>query len=225
MKVRIMWVTLLVGSLLGCKPAPAPERDDVAADTVTSAQEHAASASDGVANEPDDTESAPYEEGESDIPTPAGFDYEPSCEENPLATHFFTLVGGNTVDNCGRADPRVTAAFDELLEEAAKGDIADPDAPAQRERLLSGPSAPGMPKTLGSETWWFYTACQAHQCDTQQLAMLYQPEHGKMVGRLVSRCKVWWLGNPTAEQRALIDETKPVDAALLKDDAPCEEEG
>lgn len=217
-------MALLVGSLLGCKQAPAPEGDDVAADTVTAAQEPVASASDAVANEPDDTESAPYEEGDSDIPTPAGFDYEPSCEENPLATHFFTLVGGNSVDNCGRADPKLTAAFDVLLKEAAQVDSADSDLPSQRDRLLSGPSAPGMPKTLGRETWWFYTACQAHQCDTHQLAMLYQPDHAKLVGRLVSRCQEWWLGDPTVEQRALIDETRPVDPAQLTDEATCEAE-
>ena len=129
------------------------------------------------------------------------------------------------MDNCGRADAKVTAAFDALLKEAAQGDIADPDAPPQRDRLLSGPCAPGVPKTLGSETWWFYTACQAHQCDTQQLAMLYQPDSAKMVGRLVSRCKVWWLGSPTAAQRALIDATKPVDPALLSDEQSCVEEG
>jgi len=223
MKLRILWVALAMGSLLGCKQAAAPAADNAAADAVA-VQEPAASASGGMNNEPEDTASAPYEEGDSDVPTPAGFDYEPSCEENPLATYFFTLVGGNSVDNCGRADAKVTAAFDELLKEAAQGDIADPDVPSQRDRLLSGPSAPGVPKLLGQETWWYYTACQAHQCGTHQLAMLYQPEQARMVGRLVSRCQVWWLGDPTAEQRALIDATWPVDPALPKDEATCEAE-
>jgi len=118
-----------------------------------------------------------------------------------------------------------TAAFDELMKEAAQGDIADPDVPSQRERLLSGPSGPGVPKTLGRETWWFYTACQAHQCGTHQLAMLYQPEQTRLVGRLLSRCKVWWLGNPSAEQRELIDDTAPVDASLLRSDgSTCDDE-
>ena len=223
MKVGMLWVGLLMGSLLGCKQAAVPAAENEGADVAAPAQDATASAHAEAAGEGEDGESAPYEEGDSDIPTPAGFDYAPSCEENPLATHFFTLVGGNTVDNCGRADAKLTAAFDALLKEAAQYDLADPDAPPQRERLLSGPSAAGAPKTLGAETWWFYTACQAHQCDTHQLAMLYQPDYPKLVGRLVSHCKVSWLGNPTAEQRALIDETKPVDPALLKDDAPCEE--
>lgn len=223
MKARILSVALLGGLVLGCKPAP--DAENMAADAVAPAQVAPASVSTDVTDESDGPASAPYEEGDSDIPTPAGSGYAPSCEENPLATHFFTLVGGNSVDNCGRADPKVAAAFDALLQEAAQGVIADPDVPSLRDRLLSGPSAPGVPKTLDRETWWFYTACQAHQCDTHQLAMLYQPDHAAMVGRLVSRCEVWWLGDPTAEQRALIDETKPVDPALLKDDVPCEEEG
>lgn len=220
MKVRILGVSLLVGLLLGCKPVPAGEAVAVAAVPAPEAQA-SAEPDDGIV----DTESSPYEEGdpEGDAPTPAAFDYEPSCEEAPLATHFFTLVGGNTVDNCGRADARLSAAFDALLKEAAQYDVADPDMPSQRERLLSGPSAPGVPKTLGRETWWYYTACQAHQCGEHALAMLYQPEQARLVGRLVSQCKAVWLGNPSAEQRALIDEVRPLDPALLKGDGSCED--
>lgn len=223
MKVRILGVSLLVGLLLGCKQVPA---DDAGSTTdVAPTPESPAKAGAGSDAEIVDTESSPYEEGdpEGDAPTPAAFDHEPSCEEAPLATHFFTLVGGNTVDNCGRADAKVTAAFDALLKDAAPHDRADPDTPSLRERLLSGPSAPGVPKALGSETWWYYTACQAHQCGTHQLAMLYQPEQARLVGRLVSHCKAVWLGNPSAEQRALIDEIRPLDPALLKDDGTCED--
>lgn len=224
MEVRILLAMVLVGALLGCKPVPAGDAQDTATAAALPQPAAQATANTGPAAEVVDTESAPYEEGdpEGDAPTPAAFDYEPSCEEAPLATHFFTLVGGNTVDNCGRADAKVTAAFDELMKEAAQGDIADPDVPSQRERLLSGPSAPGVPKTLGGETWWFYTACQAHQCGTHQLAVLYQPEQARMVGRLLSRCQAWWLGDPSAEQRALIDDTRPLDAALL-DTSACDE--
>ena len=223
MTVRILGVSLLVGLLLGCKQMPAGD----AGSTVVAAPPPGvpAKASVDSAAVIVDTESSPYEEGdpEGDAPTPAAFDYEPSCEEAPLATHFFTLVDGNTVDNCGRADAKVTVAFDALLKEAAAHDLADPDMPSLRERLLSGPSAPGVPKTLGRETWWYYTACQAHQCGTHQLAMLYQPEQMRLVARLVSQCKAVWLGNPTAEQRVLIDEIRPLDPALLKDDGTCED--
>jgi len=224
MKVRTLGTALLLGVLVACKQAPVPAAAE-AADVAAVPPEKAVATAHAVEAGDVDGESAPYEEGDSDIPTPAGFDYAPSCEEEPLATHFFTLVGGNSVDNCGRADAKLTAAFDALLKEAAQAEVADPEAPSQRDQLLSGPSAPGVPKTLGAETWWFYTACQAHQCDTHQLAMLYQPNHDKLVGRLVAHCKAVWLGNPSAEQRALIDETRPVDAALLKDEGTCGDEG
>lgn len=55
--------------------------------------------------------------------------------------------------------------------------------------------------------------------------MLYQPEQARLVGRLLSRCKVGWLGNPSAEQRELIDDTAPVDASLLRSDgSTCDDE-
>lgn len=70
---------------------------------------------------------------------------------------------------------------------------------------------------------WFYTACQAHDCPGTALAMLYSPTEAKMVGRLTARCRVWWLGEPTAEQRAQIEQRQPLqDAALKEDSALCE---
>jgi len=53
--------------------------------------------------------------------------------------------------------------------------------------------------------------------------MLYSPDQSKMVGRLTARCRVWWLGEPTAEQRAQIEQRQPLqDAALKEDSALCE---
>lgn len=63
-----------------------------------------------------------------------------TCADNPLATHFFTLVGGNTVDDCGRKDPKVLAAFNALMKDTAAAESSDKEIPTLRERLLSGPS-------------------------------------------------------------------------------------
>jgi hypothetical protein len=53
--------------------------------------------------------------------------------------------------------------------------------------------------------------------------MLYAPTQAKMVGRLVAKCKVWWLGAPSAEQRASIEGNRPLDEASLQvDGEPCE---
>ena len=154
-------------------------------------------------------------EGEPEDPGAGG---ELTCKDNPLATHFFTLVGGNTVDDCGRKDPKVLAAFDALMKGTQDAESADKDIPPLRERLLSGPSGPGELTVLQGEPWWFYTACQAHDCPGTALAMLYSPTQTKRVGRLTARCKVWWLGEPNAEQRALIERERPLDEALLKNE-------
>lgn len=159
-------------------------------------------------------------EGEPEDPSAGG---ELTCADNPLATHFFTLVGGNTVDDCGRKDPKVLAAFNALMKNTAAAESADKEIPSLRERLLSGPSGPGELVVLQGEPWWFYTACQAHDCPGTALAMLYSPTQAKMVGRLTARCRVWWLGEPTAEQREQIDQRQPLqDAALKEDSALCE---
>ena len=112
------------------------------------------------------------------------------------------------------------------LKDAAAAESADAELPPLRERLLSGPSAPGTPLQLQDQTWWYYSACQAHQCSSTALDMLYAPTQAKMVGRLVAECKVGWLAAPNAAQRALIEATKPLDAAALQGDGEsCGENG
>ena len=59
---------------------------------------------------------------------------------------------------------------------------------------------------------------QANDCPGTALAMLYSPDQSKMVGRLTARCRIWWLGEPSDEQRALIEREQPVDKAMLKEE-------
>jgi len=117
----------------------------------------------------------------------------------------------------------VLAAFNALMKDTAAAESSDKEIPSLRQRLLSGPSGPGELLVLQGEPWWFYTACQAHDCPGTALAMLYSPTQAKMVGRLTARCRVWWLGEPTAEQRVQIEQRQPLqDAALKEDSALCE---
>lgn len=220
MNVRGVCVLLAVALLAACGQAPdasvatdaAPAATPTGPAATATVVEAEPSIEDGVDPSVWDNEGEP----ESEPPPPNS---ELTCADNPLATHFFTLVGGNTVDDCGRKDPKVLAAFDALMKNTAAAESPDKDIPSLRARLLSGPSAPGQPHQLQGETWWFYTACQAHQCSTTALAMLYSPTQSKMVGRLVARCRVWWLGEPSDEQRALIEQSQPLDEASLKDDS------
>lgn len=224
MRFRVAGMALVVGLLVACGQAPEKAAETapvVASDApagtpaaTTTVVESEPSIEDGVDPSVWDSEGEPEDSGGGRGLT---------CKDNPLATHFFTLVGGNTVDDCGRKDPKVLAAFDALMKGTQAADSADKDIPSLRERLLSGPSGPGELLVLQGEPWWFYTACQAHDCPGTALAMLYSPDQSKMVGRLTARCRVWWLGEPTAEQREQIEQLRPLDDAALKEgSALCE---
>ncbi len=228
MTSRMMGMAAMVALLAACTqtPAPAPDAGTAATPAATAAPttEAPAATATVVENEPsieDGVDPSVWDnEGEPEGESPGA---ELTCKDNPLATYFFTLVGGNSVDDCGRKDPKVLAAFNALMKNTAAAESPDKSIPSLRERLLSGPSGPGELMVLQGEPWWLYTACQAHQCPTTALAMLYSPTQSKMVGRLTARCKVWWLGEPTAEQRALIERERPVDEAMLKEEGdPCE---
>lgn len=224
MKFQAAGMALMVALLAACGQAPekavetmpavAPAAPAGTPAATTTVVESEPSIEDGVDPSVWDSEGEPED---------SGVGRELTCKDNPLATHFFTLVGGNTVDDCGRKDPKVLAAFDALMKGTQAAESADKDIPSLRERLLSGPSGPGELLVLQGEPWWFYTACQAHDCPGTALAMLYSPDQSKMVGRLTARCRVWWLGEPTAEQREQIEQLRPLDDAALKEDsALCE---
>lgn len=214
MKSRTIGMAWMIAALAACTQTPAPD-----AVTVAPAAPAPAASATTVDPEPsieDGVDPSVWDnEGEPEGDSPAA---ELTCADDPLATYFFTLVEGNTVDDCGRKDPKVLAAFDTLMKGTQAAESSDGEIPPLRTRLLSGPSSPGQPLQMQDGVWWFYTACQAHQCPTTALAMLYSPTQGRMVGRLTARCKVWWLGEPNAAQRSLIDTTRPVDEATLKDE-------
>ncbi len=216
MKIRITGMVLTVALLAACGQAPAPDAAPAAPAPATEAPAATATVVEKEPSIEDGVDPSVWDnEGEPEDPGAGG---ELTCADNPLATHFFTLVGGNTVDDCGRKDPKVLAAFNALMKNTAAAESADKEIPSLRERLLSGPSGPGELVVLQGEPWWFYTACQAHDCPGTALAMLYSPDQSKMVGRLTARCRIWWLGEPSDEQRALIEREQPVDKAMLKEE-------
>lgn len=216
MKIQTIALSSMVALLAACGQGPAPDAAPVAPAPATEAPAATATVVEKEPSIEDGVDPSVWDnEGEPEDP---GAGAELTCKDNPLATHFFTLVGGNTVDDCGAKDPKVLAAFNALMKNTAAAESADKDIPSLRERLLSGPSGPGELRVLQGEPWWFYTACQAHDCPGTALAMLYSPTQSKMVGRLTARCKVWWLGEPNDEQRALIERERPLDEAMLKEE-------
>lgn len=222
MKIRTMGMSWLVALLAACGQAPAPQTTPVAAAPAAADAPAATATTTESAGEPSieaGVDPSVWDnEGEPESEPPPPPNTELTCADNPLATYFFTLVGGNSVDDCGRKDPKVLAAFDALMKGTQQAESSDTEIKPLRARLLSGPSAPGQPHTLQDGTWWLYTACQAHQCPSTALVVLYSPTQSKMVGRLTARCRVWWLGEPDAAQRALIEQERPQDEAMLKEE-------
>lgn len=223
MRSRILLISLLVNFLPGCekfaeKPIPGRPSAELA-----SALENAEIADRAL--EPDDEVLPPTEivdEREKAAILLATLLPEPTCEQQPLATPFYALMGGNTRD-CGRLDPKAVTIFNALMKEAVAAESPDPAIPPLSDRLLSGPSGPGKPYLVDGDTWWYYSVCQAHQCNTTYLEILYHPIDSKMVGRLITRCEVHWLGGPSPMQRKLIDAIWPIHPLSLVHSTFCED--
>lgn len=74
------------------------------------------------------------------------------------------------------------------------------------ERLTSGPTTRGRQVALRGAAYIYYGVCQAHQCDTTTLELLYDPARRRMVGKLLDRCNAQWLGQPDREEMAALEE-------------------
>jgi len=184
---RIFIASLLSGAMLLAACQAQPPADQVA---------DAAAANDVVA--------APVE-----APATAEDATTPAADEtagNPLAVELFTLVGDSVcAKQCPQYDARVDKAYTSLLADAASlGDAR------LRERIGSGPQPVGERVQTAAGERWLYRACQAHQCSTTALAALYDPEVGSMVGRLLYRCEVVWLGSPSSADMDEISRAAPV---------------
>lgn len=74
-----------------------------------------------------------------------------------------------------------------------------------RNRITSGPTAESNYVAAKDGGFVHFGICQAHQCDSTTMDILYSVETKKMVGKLLDRCKAEWLGNPTAEEISLLN--------------------
>ena len=129
---------------------------------------------------------------------------------DPLATELFNLVGDAVCGKtCPQYDARVDKAFSDMLNDAASlGDAR------LRKRIGSGPQPQGERIQTAAGERWLYRACQAHQCNLTTLVALYDPATGRMAGRLVDKCQVYWLGTLPADAMDRISERAPVQIRL-----------
>lgn len=143
MKTRITGMAMMAALLAACGQAPEKTGEAAPAAAPAPTTEALAATATVVEKEPsieDSVDPAVWDnEGEPEDPSAGG---EQTCADNPLATHFFTLVDGSTVDDCGRKDPKVLAAFNSLMKGTSAAESSDKEIPSLRQRLLSGPSGP-----------------------------------------------------------------------------------
>lgn len=77
-------------------------------------------------------------------------------------------------------------------------------------KLFSGPAPEGSYIEIRGIRYLFYTICQAHACNTTNIAILYQPTTKKISGRLQYKCGVFPLNSPQPNEAAAIEALSPI---------------
>lgn len=73
------------------------------------------------------------------------------------------------------------------------------------DRMTSGPTAAGRVVKVGQRSYVYYGICQAHQCATTTMDLLYEPAGRRLVGKLLDQCAPQWLGQPDSEEMAVLN--------------------
>lgn len=73
-------------------------------------------------------------------------------------------------------------------------------------RLTSGPTGTGTYLGADGAGYVHYSICQAHQCDTTTLDILFDPARQRMVAKLLDHCAPRWLGQPDAVEMQLLEQ-------------------
>lgn len=79
------------------------------------------------------------------------------------------------------------------------------------KKLLSGPAPEGKYVEINGKHYLFYTICLAHACNTTNIAMLYQHDTKKLVGRLQYKCDIHLLNEPTSSEINAVNNLSPID--------------
>lgn len=128
----------------------------------------------------------------------------------PYNTYLFSLLTNkkSLADSKNHYQQGFDQSFDAMLAASALAKAAAPGV-SLKKRLLSGPQPePVLVQDKGTgRQYVYYEACQAHACAETSLALLYAPATKTMLGRLRLDGKVDYLGNPTATEKALLDQT------------------
>lgn len=77
-------------------------------------------------------------------------------------------------------------------------------------RVTSGPTGTGTYLGGGGTGYVHYSICQAHQCDTTTLDILFDPARQRMVAKLLDHCAAQWLGQPSQGEMQLLDQRQRI---------------
>jgi len=123
-------------------------------------------------------------------------------------TQVFNLFDKSAVDQNTKR-PLYDATFVQQFEAALK-----PYLKLDRmleKKLLSGPASEGKYIEINGKPYLFYTICQAHACNTTNIAVLYQHDTKKIVGRLQYKCDIHLLNDPTSSEINTVNNLSPID--------------
>lgn len=122
-------------------------------------------------------------------------------------TQIFNLFDKSSVDSRTRVrhyDEEFVKQFKTALKPYLKLDRR------LERKLFSGPAPDGTYIAIDGTHYIFYTICQAHACNTTNLALLYQPDEKKIIGRLQYKCDLYPLNSPRPEEASAIEALSPI---------------
>lgn len=124
-------------------------------------------------------------------------------------TQLFNLFDKSSVDSRTHErhyDAEFVKQFKAALEPYLKLDSK------LERKLFSGPGTEGAYIEIDGTRYLFYTICQAHACNTTNLAILYQPDIKKFTGRLQYKCHLYPLNSPQPVEVTAIEALSPINA-------------
>ena len=131
---------------------------------------------------------------------------------------LFNLLSNekNIIDNKNYYLKDFAILFDTLLRQSQAAQTQK-DAVFLKKRLLSGPAS--KPRAIKdgatNRMYIYYSACQAHACDTTKLGLLYEVGVRQMVAKLTVQGKAEFLGEVTPAEKDLLSYLQSENARRL----------
>lgn len=74
-----------------------------------------------------------------------------------------------------------------------------------RKRITSGAASDSNAVTVGGRSYLHYASCQAHQCDSTTVDVLFDPASKRMAAKALDHCAADWLGEPVLAEKTVLE--------------------